>query len=69
VYGRGPLFIEALAETMGPEPFSEFLRDYYQTHQWGTATGASFKLLAEQHCNCDLSPIFETWVEPSPDER
>jgi hypothetical protein len=69
VYGRGPLFIEALAETMGPDPFSEFLRDYYQTHQWGTATGASFKLLAEHHCTCDLSPIFETWVFPSPGDR
>lgn len=64
VYGRGPLFIEKLAESLGPETFETFLRDYYQTHQWGIATGDSFKQLAEQHCNCDLTSLFETWVYP-----
>ncbi|NJN99803.1 MAG: M1 family metallopeptidase, partial [Anaerolineales bacterium] len=43
VYGRGPLFIEQLAETMGQETFAAFLRDYYKTHLWGIATGDSFK--------------------------
>ena len=65
VYGRGPIFIEALAEEMGQESFAAFLLDYYQTNQWGIATGASFKQLAEQHCACDLTPLFETWVYDS----
>ncbi|MCP4361527.1 MAG: M1 family metallopeptidase, partial [Chloroflexi bacterium] len=58
VYGRGPLFVETLAETMGPEAFEAFLHDYYQTHQWGIATSKSLKQLAEQHCICDLTPLF-----------
>ncbi|HMR68142.1 MAG TPA: M1 family aminopeptidase, partial [Anaerolineae bacterium] len=62
VYGRGPLFISHLAETMGQETFNAFLRDYYQSHLWGIATGAEFKQLAEQHCACDLTEVFETWV-------
>lgn len=62
VYGRGPLFMAHLAETMGQETFNAFLRDYYQTHQWGIVTGDDFKQLAEQHCHCDLTEIFETWV-------
>lgn len=62
VYGRGPLFIEALAETMGQATFAEFLRDYVQSYRWGIATGADFKRLAEQHCNCDLTTLFEEWV-------
>ncbi len=62
VYGRGPLFIAALAETMGQEKFDEFLRDYYESHQWGIGTGDAFKQLAERHCQCDLSPLFEEWV-------
>ena len=62
VYGRGPLFIAALAEEMGQKPFDEFLRDYYQTHKWGIGTGDSFKHLAEQHCQCDLTALFEEWV-------
>jgi aminopeptidase N len=62
VYGRGPLFIAALAEEMGRESFDEFLRDYAQTYQWDIATGETFKLLAEEHCRCDLTDLFEEWV-------
>ncbi len=62
VYGRGPLFVEELAKEMGENVFAGFLQDYYQKYQWGVATGDDFKQLAEQHCNCDLTPLFETWV-------
>lgn len=62
VYGRGPLFIEALAATMGQATFDKFLRDYYDTSKWGIGTAASFKQLAEKHCQCDLTPLFEEWV-------
>jgi aminopeptidase N/predicted small lipoprotein YifL len=62
VYGRGPYFIEALAEEMGQEAFDEFLRDYYASHRWGIGTGDAFRQLAERHCDCDLSQLFEEWV-------
>jgi aminopeptidase N len=62
VYGRGPLFVATLAEEMGQEPFAEFLRDYYQSHKWGIGTGDAFKQLAEQHCQCDLTALFQEWV-------
>jgi pimeloyl-ACP methyl ester carboxylesterase len=62
VYGRGPLFFERLAEEMGQETFDEFLRDYYQQHKWGIASGADLKSLAEAHCDCDLTPLFAEWV-------
>jgi len=73
VYGRGPIFVDALAEEMGRSPvganapagqetFDEFLRDYYQTHKWGIGTSDSFRQLAEQHCQCDLTDLFEEWV-------
>ncbi len=62
VYGRGPLFVETLAETMGQDVFEAFLRDYYQTYQWDIATGDEFEALAEEHCDCDLTPLFEEWV-------
>ena len=63
VYGRGPLFFEALEEEMGADIFAAFLRDYYQQHKWGLASRDSMKALAEAHCNCDLSPIFADWVD------
>jgi len=62
VYGRGPLFVAALAEEMGQETLDEFLRDYYQSHKWGIGTSEAFKQLAEQHCQCDLTALFEEWV-------
>lgn len=62
VYGRGPLFLAALAEAMGQEVFDEFLRDYYQSHKWSIGTSEAFKQLAEQHCHCDLTALFQNWV-------
>ncbi len=62
VYGRGPLFIERLAQKLTEEKFDAFLRDYYQSYKWGIGTGTGFKQLAEQHCDCDLSALFKEWV-------
>jgi aminopeptidase N len=62
VYGRGPLFLEALRETMGDVAFDEFLRSYYTTYKWDLATSAGFRALAEQACGCDLTAPFEAWV-------
>jgi aminopeptidase N len=62
VYGRGPLFVTALAEEMGQEKFDEFLRDYYESHKWGIGTSDAFRQFAEHHCQCDLAALFEEWV-------
>ncbi len=62
VYGKGPLFFNALAETMGQDAFNAFLRDYYKTYRWGISTPEGLKTLAEKHCGCDLSPLFKEWV-------
>jgi len=61
VYGRGPLFVEALAEKMGQATFDQFLRDYYESHKWGIGTAAAFRQYAEKHCQCDLTVLFEQW--------
>jgi aminopeptidase N len=62
VYGRGPLFIEALAQKMGQPTFDQFLRGYYQSNKWGIGTAASFKQAAEKECQCDLTSMFDEWV-------
>jgi hypothetical protein len=64
VYGRGPLFIETLAKEMGQGTFDAFLKEYYQTNQWGIGTTEGFKKLAEEFCACDLTTLFEEWVYP-----
>ncbi len=62
VYGRGPLFFEALAQQMGEDAFAAFLRDYYQTFTWDVATTKGLRTLAEQRCGCDLGQLFTDWV-------
>jgi hypothetical protein len=62
VYGLGPIFLATLAEEMGQAVFDRYLRDYYQSYKWGISTCDSFRQLVEQHCQCDLSGMFEEWV-------
>jgi aminopeptidase N len=49
---------------MGQESFDAFIQDYYQTYKWRIATGGDFEHLAERHCACDLTPLFQSWVYP-----
>jgi hypothetical protein len=62
VYGRGPLFFDALKAEMGEQVFDVFLRDYYQLNKWDITTGLELKALAEEHCGCDLTPLFAQWI-------
>ncbi len=64
VYGRGALFFDALAQRLGPANMDGFLADYVHTFQWKNATTAGLKQVAEQHCACDLSSLFQQWVNP-----
>jgi len=62
VYGRGPLFFVALRDEMGKEVFDSFIKDYTETLSWDIATPEKLKLMAEEHCSCDLTSLFEEWV-------
>ena len=62
IYGRGPLFIEALAQAMGEDPFLDFLHQYGSQLRWDIATPDKFHQLAEGACQCDLDELFATWV-------
>ncbi len=61
VYGRGPLFVEALAEEMGDEVFWEFLRSYTQAFAWDLVQPEDFTGMAETACACDLGDLWESW--------
>jgi aminopeptidase N len=64
VYGRGPIFVRELANTMDEAVFDTFLQDYYQTYRWENARTADFLTLAEKHCNCQLDDLFAEQVYP-----
>jgi aminopeptidase N len=64
VYGRGPFFFLALRQQIGQTAFDRLMYDYAHEFAWKIATTDSFKQLAEQHCACDLTPLFSGWVYP-----
>jgi hypothetical protein len=64
VYGRGPLFFEALRNQMGAEKFDAFLKEYVKNNAWDISTPEKMKALAEQQCACDLTALFQKWVYP-----
>ncbi len=62
VYGRGPLFFDALRGAMGQDAFDAFMDEYVATFAWKIATAEGLQSLAEEHCACDLAGLFEKWV-------
>jgi len=62
VYGRGPIFLQTLADTMGQDVFNQFLKEYSQKYLWQVSNTDDFKNLAESTCQCDLDPLFSEWV-------
>jgi hypothetical protein len=64
VYGRGPFFFIALRDQVGQATFDSLMQDYVKFFAWDIATTDGFKKLAEQHCNCNLTPLFQEWVVP-----
>jgi aminopeptidase N len=62
VYGRGPIFIKTLAETMGQDTFDQFLKEYVDKFEWQVSSTEEFKKLAETTCTCNMDELFTEWV-------
>jgi aminopeptidase N len=66
VYGRGAFFFDALRQEMGDSRFDSFIRDYVESYSWAIATTDGLRSLAEKHCECNLTPLFQEWVYTGP---
>jgi hypothetical protein len=62
VYGRGPLFMEALAKAMDDEDLTRFLNAYLSAYKWQNVDTMEFRALAEETCDCDLGALFTEYV-------
>jgi aminopeptidase N len=62
VYAKGALFFAALRQQIGDEDFNSFLKNYYNTHRYGIATGSDILASAEQACGCELDPLYRDWI-------
>jgi aminopeptidase N len=62
VYVRGALALHALRVELGDALFFETLRTYAARHQYGNATTADFRAVAEELSGRDLEPLFQRWI-------
>jgi hypothetical protein len=62
IYGRGPLFIDAISNELGQQLLLQCLQSYYETYKWKIATTESFRASIEHTSGTDLTHLFNEWV-------
>jgi hypothetical protein len=62
VYGKGPLFYDAIRRKMGDDKFFKFLRTYMQQYEYKVATPDDILKTAEGACNCSLQDEYKQWI-------
>jgi aminopeptidase N len=64
IYGRGPIFFITLSDQIGDTDFALFLKNYYEQNMWEIASETTLKEAAEKACSCNLTMLFNRWVDP-----
>ena len=62
VYGKGPLFFDALRKKMGDALFFQFLRTYFERFRYKTATPDDVLKTAEEVYGQSLRDVYQQWI-------
>ncbi len=62
VYGKGPLFFDAIRKQMGDALFFKFLQTYFARYRYKIATGDDLLKTAEEVFGKSLRAEFEQWI-------
>jgi hypothetical protein len=62
VYGKAPLFFDAIRAKMGDARFFQFLRTYFERYRYRIATGDDLLWTAEDVCACSLQNEYKEWI-------
>ncbi len=62
VYGKGPLFYDAIRKKMGDENFSKFLKTYADRYRYKVAFPDDVVKSAEDVCACNLRAEYQQWI-------
>lgn len=62
VYGKGPLFYDAIRKKMGDEKFYRFLKTLFETYRYKRMTGEAILKTAEQVHGASLQDEYNTWI-------
>ncbi|MCA9839161.1 MAG: M1 family metallopeptidase [Trueperaceae bacterium] len=63
VYGRGLFFFLVLEQEIGTDGLERALSQYYEQYRWDFVSGEALKTELELVCKCDLSELFDRWVD------
>jgi hypothetical protein len=64
VYGKAPLFFNAIYEEIGDEKFNQLLQDYFKQHRYGVAYPQDFLKVAEGYVGkAKLDELLKEWIE------
>ncbi len=62
VYGKGPLFYDAIRKKMGDDRFFRFLKRYHDTFRYEEAMPEDILKTAESTCACSLQDEYQRWI-------
>ena len=62
VYRKGMLFIDALREEHGKESVLDFMKKYYETYKFKTASTEKFLALAKEHFGEGFDDLADIWL-------
>lgn len=62
VYGKGPLFYDAIRKKMGDENFLHFLKTYAERYRYRVAFPEDILKTAEDVCACNLHAEYQQWI-------
>lgn len=62
VYGKGPLFFDAVRTQVGDETFFKFLQSYYQRYKYQIAKPEDMLATMEQVSGQNLDAIYRQWI-------
>jgi hypothetical protein len=65
VYGKGPLFFNALRQEVGDEIYFKIMRTYYSEYKYNIARGDDLLEVIERVSGQDVDPLFEKWMRKS----
>ncbi len=62
VYGKGPLFYDAIRKKMGDDTFFKFLKTYFERYRYKIAFPDDILKTAEDVCACSLRDEYQQWI-------
>jgi aminopeptidase N len=62
VYGKGPLFYDAIRPKMGDDRFFAFLKNYFDRYRYKIAFPEDILKTAQDTCGCSLQSEYDQWI-------